>query len=260
MPIEIQCPACRRKLRVPDQLVGRTVRCPSCKESFAIQAQPQEELAAETAVIADPEAPRPKRPPVDDTGVTTRPGESKRTPSRVDEDDERAAPPRRRRHEEDEDDEEDFADEEEEAYEAERRRKARRKRRHAAAAGAVAGPAIGLMCVGGLAVLLATVSLVLNLMGAALVAAPQAQAGGPGAPEAIGNAVGGVLGALFGICWGGILLSGGWQMLRLSSYAYAMTANIVAMVPCTLCCILGLPFGIWGLVVLCRVDVKDAFR
>jgi predicted Zn finger-like uncharacterized protein len=38
------------------------------------------------------------------------------------------------------------------------------------------------------------------------------------------------------------------------------TACILAMIPCVNCCILGLPFGIWGLVVLNKPEVKDAFR
>jgi len=38
-----------------------------------------------------------------------------------------------------------------------------------------------------------------------------------------------------------------------------MAGSIVAMVPCNICCLLGLPFGIWALVVIVRPEVKDAF-
>ena len=56
------------------------------------------------------------------------------------------------------------------------------------------------------------------------------------------------------------VLVGAIKMLRLRAYGLAMAACIVAMLPCQCCCILGLPFGIWGLVVLSKPDVKKAFQ
>jgi hypothetical protein len=49
-------------------------------------------------------------------------------------------------------------------------------------------------------------------------------------------------------------------MKRLENYGFALTGAIVAMVPCSGCCLLGLPFGIWALVVLSDSSVKEAFR
>jgi hypothetical protein len=42
----------------------------------------------------------------------------------------------------------------------------------------------------------------------------------------------------------------------------AVIASVAAMLPCTVscCCILGLPVGIWSLVVLMKPEVKQAFR
>ena len=59
----------------------------------------------------------------------------------------------------------------------------------------------------------------------------------------------------------GFVLWGAIKMLRLQSFGLAMATCIVAMVPlCTgCCCILGLPFGIWGLVVLNKPEVKSQF-
>jgi predicted Zn finger-like uncharacterized protein len=34
MPIITQCPACERKLRVPDELLGKLVKCPGCGDAF----------------------------------------------------------------------------------------------------------------------------------------------------------------------------------------------------------------------------------
>ena len=40
-----------------------------------------------------------------------------------------------------------------------------------------------------------------------------------------------------------------------------MTATILAMIPCiSPCCLLGLPVGIWSLVVLLDENVKASFR
>lgn len=53
---------------------------------------------------------------------------------------------------------------------------------------------------------------------------------------------------------------GGWFMLRLSSYPLAMTGAMVSLVPCaTGCCVTGIPFAVWALVVLTRTEVKAAF-
>jgi cation transport ATPase len=232
VPIETQCPSCQSKLKAPDTLLGKNVRCPSCQQTFTVEAPP-DDARAETSVTAKPAEPSRKRA----SSITAEP-----------------EAPRRGRYEDEAEDADNDLDDEE--YEEERKRKRRRRRREAAAS-AVAGPAIALMCVGGLAVLLSITSLLLNLIGAALLAAPQAGAGGP---EEIFHAASGAVGAIFGIVWGGVVLSGAWQMYRLKTYGYAMAAAIVAMLPCNGCCLLGLPFGIWALVALNGPDVKDAFR
>ena len=57
----------------------------------------------------------------------------------------------------------------------------------------------------------------------------------------------------------GFVLYGAIKMLRLQRYGLAFAACIVAMIPCNCCCLLGLPFGIWGLVVLNKAEVKSHF-
>jgi predicted Zn finger-like uncharacterized protein len=239
--IETQCPACSRKLRVPENLLGKTVRCPNCKQTFTASEAGDE--PAETAVTSKP-VPSSRRG------------------------DYQEAPPRRKRNEEDEILEAPIPDEEppEEEYdeeEAERRRRRRRKaRRREEAASAVMGPAIALMVVGGLSLVLYAVDLILRLMGFAMfgAAAMGGGAGGNDAAGMAGYAVGSVIGMVIAFCWSGTVLGGGIQMYRLSNHGQAMTAAIVAMVPCSLCCLLGIPFGIWALVVLNKPEVKDAFR
>jgi hypothetical protein len=58
-----------------------------------------------------------------------------------------------------------------------------------------------------------------------------------------------------------IVLIGAVKMKNLTSYGFAMTAAILSMLTCcSLCEIVGLPLGIWALVVLRSPDVKAAFR
>jgi hypothetical protein len=57
-----------------------------------------------------------------------------------------------------------------------------------------------------------------------------------------------------------LILVGGIQLWNLSGIALPVTASILAMIPCIsgCCCLLGLPAGIWALVVLSRPEVKTA--
>jgi hypothetical protein len=87
------------------------------------------------------------------------------------------------------------------------------------------------------------------------------QLGGPQPPPPAAFFVSyGVASMTGGLIWGGLVISGAVCMLRLKLYALAMTGSIVAMVPCfSGCCLLGLPLGIWALLVLNRPEVKNAF-
>ena len=38
MPTILDCPACSRKVRVTDDLIGHMVRCPTCGDTFAVSA------------------------------------------------------------------------------------------------------------------------------------------------------------------------------------------------------------------------------
>jgi hypothetical protein len=59
----------------------------------------------------------------------------------------------------------------------------------------------------------------------------------------------------------GFVLFGAIKMLRLQSHALAVATCILAMLPVTVgcCCLLGLPFGIWGLVVINKPEVRSQF-
>ena len=61
---------------------------------------------------------------------------------------------------------------------------------------------------------------------------------------------------LFKLVPGLLILFGGYQMLRLRSYAWAVAAAILSIVACSL---IGLPMGIWALIILLQPDVRETF-
>jgi hypothetical protein len=69
----------------------------------------------------------------------------------------------------------------------------------------------------------------------------------------------GMLGAGLGLGGAVALVVGAVQMMRLRAYPLAVAAAILALVPWSPGWLLGLPFGIWALVVLHRREVKAAF-
>jgi predicted Zn finger-like uncharacterized protein len=115
MPELVNCPHCEKKLRVPDNLIGQPVKCPTCGKTFT--------ATAASAAAPPPEekpAPRPaaRRPPaeeeqVEDVPRRRRPADAdeeeerpRRRPRAEDEEEDEDDRPRRRRPREDEDDEE----------------------------------------------------------------------------------------------------------------------------------------------------------
>jgi hypothetical protein len=111
MSTVIHCPSCNRNLRVPANLMGQRVKCPSCDAVFVAEQPSGEEPILEFAEEQTPT--QPSRP-------RDLPGEEQ--------DDERESPPRRRRpHPRPE---EDYDEElsEEEAYDQQGRTGRRRRR------------------------------------------------------------------------------------------------------------------------------------
>ena len=56
------------------------------------------------------------------------------------------------------------------------------------------------------------------------------------------------------------VLYGAWHMKQRRNYGLARAAAVVALIPLVgPCCLLGIPFGIWALVVLNKPHVRNAF-
>lgn len=167
--------------------------------------------------------------------------------------------PARRSRAPQEEDEEELLEEEEEEERPRRRR--RRKRRFAEAESLVSGPATALLVVGIIDIILGMMDMLLPLFGVSLLAMNGAGRRRGGNPDDIVFTV--IVYAILGITviiMGSLIIMGATKMKKLTSYGFAMTACILAMIPCVNCCLLGLPFGIWGLVVLNKAEVKDAFE
>ncbi len=122
----------------------------------------------------------------------------------------------------------------------------------------VNGPAIGLIVVAILGAIVQILSLILNLAGASILAHSQLP------KEAWANMFSGTLGVVscvIAILLSGLIFFGAMKMKKLENYGLAMAASIIAMIPClSPCCLIGLPIGIWAVVVLAKPEVKSAFH
>ena len=53
----IECPACKHALRVPENLFGKTVRCPECKAHFTAPSRDAEGRLGTPILLPQPAAP-----------------------------------------------------------------------------------------------------------------------------------------------------------------------------------------------------------
>jgi hypothetical protein len=129
----------------------------------------------------------------------------------------------------------------------------------------VSVPAILLMVAGGLGVAYALLSIVTNLVGGG---AQQEQLNqmlsDPNIPEGAKSVVAamtkfGILGPIIVLLANGFVFFGALKMKSLESYGLAMAASIIAIIPCCPCGCIGIPIGIWSLIVLNKPEVKSSF-
>lgn len=122
----------------------------------------------------------------------------------------------------------------------------------------VSTPGLVLAIVSVLGILWSLLSLLLNILGVGVGSfAPAA-----GDERFVNMFSGGIaiVFAILALIFWGVVLFGALKMRALESYGLAMAAAILAMLPCGCCCIVGLPVGIWCLVVLMDQNVKAQFR
>jgi hypothetical protein len=129
------------------------------------------------------------------------------------------------------------------------------------AAARVSGPAIALIITAALGIVMTVLGLVWNLFIVALVPAGHGMGHHADDPTMMMfSGASGIVSGIVGILMAVAVIAGAIKMKKLENYGMAMAAAIIAMIPCNCCCVLGLPFGIWALVVLNDANVKAAFR
>lgn len=128
-------------------------------------------------------------------------------------------------------------------------------------------PAICLVVLGGLGILNALAGMVMAVVGGGMNAdfLQQMQEQGQQIPPWLAPMLGGgstvvnVITSAIGLGLAGFIAFSGLQMMKLKSHGLCMAGAVVAMLPCSVCCCLGLPLGIWSVVVLNKPDVRAAF-
>ena len=125
----------------------------------------------------------------------------------------------------------------------------------------VAGPAIGLIVTAALGFVATVIGVAWNILGAGM---GMNQPGvDPGMQKFVTMFSGtmGVVSGILGFVVSGLILFGALKMKKCRSYGWAMTASILAVIPCVSpCCLVGIPIGIWALVVLSKPEVKAQFQ
>ena len=118
-------------------------------------------------------------------------------------------------------------------------------------------PAIFMMVSMGLGIAYQLLSLVMNLLGAGMGAMN-------GGDQGMANLMSGVVGMVFGvigIAIGGFVIFGMTKARKREGWGLSVGATVVGVVPCiSPCCLLGLPIGIWMLVMLMNEEVKRSFK
>ena len=121
---------------------------------------------------------------------------------------------------------------------------------------AVKVPAILLYVTAGLGLLTALFGILNNVLGLGIGAT---QGGRDGSLNMMMGGAGLVFNVI-GILVCAFIAYGAYKLMNLQSYGLVMAAIIVAMVPCVSpCCLVGLPVGIWALVVIMKPEIKAAF-
>ena len=123
----------------------------------------------------------------------------------------------------------------------------------------VSGPAVGLLITAIIGGLFELTSFITSLFGASWLAMMADDI--PESLETMFQASFWTAGALVGILIAAFVVFAWSKMKDLESWGLCVAASILVMIPCiSPCCLIGLPIGIWCLVVLNRPEVKAAFH
>lgn len=237
MAIEFRCRQCGRLLRTPDDAVGKPAQCPECGGLTKVPPTSETAFGGVPASLGgfdhsrDPYGPTTGpyepadfgRPRIEPTAGAARSDESTDDPRRRRQSDNPYAAPS-------------LAPE---YYPPDAVRAAQR----------AAAPALALIIVASIDLALSALAGLFLLI---MMAAPGVQLNNPF--EAGWHFGGGVVSGAINI----LIIIGMINMRRLTNYGLAMTAAILALLPCFHCCVIKLPFAIWAIVVL--NEIRPSFR
>jgi hypothetical protein len=123
----------------------------------------------------------------------------------------------------------------------------------------VSGPSVGLLITGILGAVLSFIGLIASLFRPGIESIKAQEFIGEYARIAQGAAS--VAFCFVGLLVAGFIIYASLKMKELTQWGLCVAASIIAMIPCiSPCCIVGLPIGIWCLVVLTKPEVKTAFH
>jgi Flp pilus assembly protein protease CpaA len=123
----------------------------------------------------------------------------------------------------------------------------------------VSSPSVGLLVTGVIGGILSLLGLILNAIGTSVI--PFVEDSLDERYMDLWEGAAGIISSFIGIVVAAFIIYAALKMKELSQYGLCMAASILAIIPCiSPCCIIGLPIGIWCLVVLTRPDVKAAFH
>jgi len=123
----------------------------------------------------------------------------------------------------------------------------------------VSGPAIGLLITGIIGGIFSLASFFSISIGTGL--STLWWEGFPDRYEELWEGAFGIGGSLVAVAVAAFIIYAALKMRELSQYGMALAASVLAMIPCmSPCCIIGLPIGIWSLIVLSKPEIKAAFH
>ena len=125
----------------------------------------------------------------------------------------------------------------------------------------VQGPALGLMITAAIGICLGLLSLAGHLFGMGMGSLQNFGSSGPGARymQYMSGGIG-IVFAIICLAVSAFIIWAAMQMKQLRGWNMSLAASILAMIPCIgPCCLVGIPIGIWSLIVLMKPEVKAAF-
>lgn len=129
----------------------------------------------------------------------------------------------------------------------------------------VSGPSVGLLVTGIVGAFFSFLGLILSFFGTGFFTIWRDKFGEKyfGKEEFVEGFFEGVVGvasSIVELLVAAFIIYAALKMKELNQWGLCVAASVLAMIPCiSPCCILGLPIGIWCLVILVRPEVKEAF-